>query len=101
MSIKITDFRNIRPLSAGKLRAFVDVVFNDALVVKGFKVVDGKNGLFVAVPSRKVEGKDGEPATWNDIVYFTKDSGLWGGIQEQILDHYKESIAETGSGDEF
>ena len=93
--IQITDFRNIRLLNSGKLRAFVDVVFNNALVVKGFKVIEGSRGLFVAAPARKVE-KEGADAEWNDVVYFTKESGQWQGIQEAIIGHYKEGVASNG-----
>jgi DNA-binding cell septation regulator SpoVG len=95
--IEITDFRNTRLLNSGKLRAFVDVVFNGALVVKGFKVIEGSKGYFVAAPARKVDGKNGEPDTWNDVVYFTKESGAWSGIQEKILAHYKEGVASGGA----
>lgn len=96
--IEITDFRNIRLLNSGKLRAFVDVVFANSLVVKGFKVIEGSNGLFVAAPARKVEGKNGEKDSYNDIVYFTKDSNAWSGVQDQILAHYKQSVASSNSG---
>ena len=34
----------------GPLKAFADVNINDVVLVKGFRVVDGKNGLFVGMP---------------------------------------------------
>ena len=34
----------------GPLKAFADLNINDAMLVKGFRVVDGKNGLFVGMP---------------------------------------------------
>ncbi|MDP8262885.1 MAG: SpoVG family protein [Candidatus Ancaeobacter aquaticus] len=37
-----------------KLRAFVTVTFDNAFVVRDLKVIDGKKGLFVAMPSIKV-----------------------------------------------
>jgi len=97
-NLEITDFRNTRLLNTGKLRAFVDVVFNDALVVKGFKVIEGSKGLFVAAPARQVKGKDGD-MEWNDVVYFTKESGAWTGFQAKILAHYKEGVAGGGGDD--
>lgn len=51
--------------SAGKLRAFVDILVNDELIIKGFKVVEGVNGLFVSNPSEK--GKDNN---YHDTVFF-------------------------------
>ena len=43
---------------AGALKAFVDVSVNDALVIKGIRVVDGKKGLFVSMP--KEQGRVGD-----------------------------------------
>ena len=40
------------------LKAFADVSFAGVFVVKGLKVVHGKNGLFVSMPSE--QGKDGK-----------------------------------------
>ena len=40
------------------LKAFADVSFAGVFTVKGLKVVEGKNGLFVSMPSQK--GKDGK-----------------------------------------
>jgi stage V sporulation protein G len=37
-----------------KLRAFCTVTFNNEFVVRDIKVIDGINGPFVAMPSRKV-----------------------------------------------
>lgn len=34
-----------------RTKAFVDLGINDALLIKGVKVIDGRNGLFVAMPS--------------------------------------------------
>ncbi len=46
---------NIRMLeNAGKVKAMVDVNFDNCFVVKGLKIIDGANGEFVAMPSRKL-----------------------------------------------
>lgn len=37
-----------------KLKAYADVTFEDAFVIHGLKVIEGKNGLFVAMPSRRM-----------------------------------------------
>ena len=36
-----------------KVKGFMDITFNDIITVKGFKVVEGKSGLFVSMPSTK------------------------------------------------
>ncbi len=37
-----------------KLRGFASVTVDDCLVVRDLKIIDGSNGLFVAMPSRKL-----------------------------------------------
>jgi len=38
-----------------KLKAYITVTFDDSFVVRNVKVIDGTKGLFVAMPSRKVQ----------------------------------------------
>ena len=52
----------------GKLRAFFDLRTSDGFVIKGFKLVEGINGLFVGMPS--VQNKEGE---YYDSVFADKD----------------------------
>ena len=47
-----------------KLKAFANVTFDDAFVVRGLKVINGTNGYFVSMPSRK--RPDG---TYQDIAH--------------------------------
>ncbi|NQS99635.1 MAG: septation protein SpoVG family protein [Candidatus Omnitrophica bacterium] len=42
----------------GKLRAFVDVAIADLFLIKGLRIVDGKNGMFVSMP--REQGKNGQ-----------------------------------------
>lgn len=43
-----------RDLSDGKLKAFVSITIDNAFVVRDLKIIDGRNGLFVAMPSAKL-----------------------------------------------
>ena len=52
----------------GKLRAFFDLKTSDGFIIKGFKLVEGINGLFVGMPS--VQNKEGE---YNDSVLADRD----------------------------
>ena len=47
----------------GPLKAFADLTINDAVLIKGFRVVDGKKGLFVGMPRQGA--KNGK---WFDAV---------------------------------
>lgn len=44
--------------NGSQLKAFVDITVGGQFTVKGFKVVDGKKGMFVSMPSEV--GKDGK-----------------------------------------
>ena len=44
---------NIRRGEWGKVRAFFDVVSDEGFVMKGFELIEGINGLFASMPSRK------------------------------------------------
>ena len=44
--------------SWGKVRAFFDLITEEGFIIKGFRLVEGINGLFVSMPSQK--GQDGE-----------------------------------------
>ncbi|MBU1083793.1 MAG: septation protein SpoVG family protein [Candidatus Omnitrophota bacterium] len=52
--MKITEVR-IFPTESrdGKLKAFATMTFDDWFVVRNVKIIQGNNGLFVAMPSRK------------------------------------------------
>lgn len=53
--MEVTDVRIKRVAIKGeKLRAFATVTFDGEFVVSDIKVIDGPNGLFIAMPSRKI-----------------------------------------------
>ncbi len=37
-----------------KLKAYATVTFDNAFVVRNIKIIEGTNGLFIAMPSRKI-----------------------------------------------
>ena len=41
-----------------RLRAYVDVTLDDVLVIHGLKLMQGEQGLFVAMPSRKMRNEE-------------------------------------------
>ncbi len=66
-----------------KLKAFADVSFAGVFIVRGLRVVEGKNGLFVDMP-RKVD-KEGK---WHKIAYpMTKEFN--GILSETVLQAYE------------
>lgn len=51
--MQITELRIRKVTSEGKLRAYVTVTFDNCFVVHNVKIIEGKDGLFIAMPSKK------------------------------------------------
>ena len=56
VDMQVVDIRKI--MGDSKIKAFADLKIGGSLIVKGFKVVNGSNGVFISMPSRP--GKDGK-----------------------------------------
>ncbi len=82
----VTDVRVRKVLSEGKMKAIVSVTLDDAFVVHDVKVVEGQNGLFVAMPSRRMP--DGE---FRDIAHPINSSAREV-IQGAVLEAYEQNI---------
>ncbi len=95
--MQITDVR-VRKLSdEGKMRGIVSVTFDNAFVVHDIKIIEGQNGLFIAMPSRKVS--EGE---FRDIAHPI-NADMRFELQDQIIKAYeeaKENIIEEAEIDE-
>lgn len=57
-NMQITDVRVRKIANEGKMKAIVSVTFDNEFVVHDIKVIDGQNGLFIAMPSRKTPDGD-------------------------------------------
>lgn len=74
-----------------KLKAFVNITFDDVFVIRGLKIIEGKEGLFVCMPSRKLE--DG---TYKDIAHpITNEFRRQ--METQILDEFNRLSSEASS----
>lgn len=56
--MEITDVRIRSVASPGRIKAFASVTFDDMFAVHGLRVIEGNNGLFVAMPSKKMPSGD-------------------------------------------
>jgi stage V sporulation protein G len=80
----ITDIR-IRKVNAdGKLKAYVTVTFDESFVVHNVKVIEGENGIFIAMPSRRT--KNGE---YKDVAHPI-NTEFRSVLQDRILDEYNK-----------
>lgn len=88
--MKVTDVRIRRFNQEGKMRAIVSVTLNDQFVVHDVRVIEGNNGYFVAMPSKRTP--NGE---FKDIAHPINTDARQE-IQQAILDAYfKELEMET------
>jgi stage V sporulation protein G len=83
--MQITDVRVRKVAADGKLKAYVTVTFDECFVVHNVKVIEGKSGTFIAMPSRKT--KTGE---YKDVVHPI-NSDFRNSLQQRILDEYEKA----------
>ena len=85
--MQITDVRIRRVEKEGKMKAVVSITIDEEFVVHDIKIIEGEEGLFIAMPSRKAA--DGE---YRDIAHPI-NSGTRERIQKLILEKYEETLA--------
>jgi stage V sporulation protein G len=86
MIVEITKVE-IRPMeNEGNLKAFCSVIFDDVFIVHSIKVIQGRNGLFVAMPSREVSN-----GGFRDIAHpIDNDFRLL--LERKVLEKYHEKV---------
>ena len=86
--MRITDVRIRKINDEGKMRAVVSVTFDDEFVVHDIKVIEGQNGLFIAMPSRKMGEGD-----FRDIAH-PLTSETRNRIKDAIFEEYEKVLEE-------
>ena len=77
-------------LPQGGAKAEASISFNDDLIIAGFRVCDGKNGLFVSPPDHRAKGQ------WVDSCY-AKSKELREFMSSSILNAYAQAITQGQS----
>jgi stage V sporulation protein G len=74
---------------SNQLKAFVNIVIDDAFIIRNIKVIEGDKGLFVAMPSRRVSSGE-----YRDIAHpiNTETRQM---LEERILLAYKEELQKA------
>ena len=86
--MKITDIR-IFPVDEPKLKAFVSIIFDHCFIISDIKVIEGNNGLFLSMPSKK--RRDG---TFKDIAH-PLNSETRKMMEDSVIAAYKEAIVKA------
>ena len=74
---------------SNQLKAFVNIVIDDAFIVRNIKVIEGDNGLFVAMPSRRVSSGE-----YRDIAHPI-NTETRNQIESVIIEKYKEVLQDA------
>ena len=85
--LKITDIRVRLVNNNDKLKAVASITIDDELVVHDIKVINGKDGYFLSMPSRKTNEGD-----FKDIVHPIKTE-VRENLKELILAEYEKALA--------
>ena len=86
--MQVTDVRIRKVAAEGKMKAIVSVTFDDEFVVHDIKIIEGQNGLFIAMPSRKMGEGD-----FRDIAHPI-NSETRNKIQDAIFVRYEQMNEE-------
>ena len=86
--MNITDVRIRKVTDEGKMKAIVSITFDDEFVVHDIKIIEGQNGLFVAMPSRKMNEGDFRDIA-HPILSETRNK-----IKDAIFAEYEKILSE-------
>ncbi|MBP5358500.1 MAG: septation regulator SpoVG [Treponema sp.] len=89
--MQVTEVRIRKVEGEGKLKAYVTVTFDDCFVVHNVKIIEGKAGLFIAMPSRKTA--NGE---FKDVVHPINPE-FRQALQDKIVAEYEAGHIEVGT----
>jgi len=92
--MQISELRIRKVEGEGKLRAYVTVTFDECFVVHNVKIIEGKNGLFIAMPSRKTASGEYKDVAHPISPEFRTE------LQDKILAEYNAGHVEIGGEDD-
>jgi stage V sporulation protein G len=90
-SMDITEVR-VFPVSEERLKAYATITFDDCFIIRDLKIIDGNNGLFVAMPSKK--RKDG---TFRDTAHPLNNETRER-IEDVVLREYEKELSRIAEG---
>jgi len=92
--MEITDIRVRKVIGGGKPKAYVTVTFDDCFVVHNIKIIEGKTGIFIAMPSRKTRAGE-----YKDVAHPINPD-FRAELQRRILEKYESGdVIEATSED--
>jgi len=81
--MEITDVEICKASGGGTILAYAVVTFDDCFVVHNVRIINGKKGIFIAMPSRRVG-----PGEYEDVAHpITQEFRVK--MQERVLEEYR------------
>lgn len=93
-AMEITDIRVRKVTGGGKPKAYVTVTFDDCFVVHNIKIIEGKTGIFIAMPSRKTRAGE-----YKDVAHPIHPE-FRAELQKRILEKYDSGDVQEASPDD-
>lgn len=87
--MEITEVK-VFPIQEEKLKAFVSIVFDQCFMINDIKIIQGRDGLFISMPSRKK--KNGE---FKDVAHPLNNETRRM-IEDKVLAEYDRVLEERG-----
>jgi stage V sporulation protein G len=88
--MEITEVK-VFPVNEERLKAYATITFDNCFIIRDLKIINGNNGLFIAMPSKK--RKDG---TYRDTAHPLNNETREM-IQKSILSKYEEEAESDNS----
>jgi stage V sporulation protein G len=88
--VEITEIR-VTLRDEDRLKGFANVTFDNCFVVRGMKIIEGNDGLFVSMPSRKRTN-----GTYQDIAHPINKS-MRELIEKSVLKAFEEEVASRAA----
>lgn len=89
--MQVTDVRVRLIASESRLRGIVTVTFDESFVVHDIRVIEGENGIFLAMPSKKMPN-----GIFRDIAHPI-NSEMRAHVEEKIIEAYELALSEQSS----
>ena len=92
--VRISPIKQIEGLTHTK--ALAEIVFNDQLLIRGIRVVEGENGLYISYPFpfHPTMGEDGQPrSTVFPITKVLRDH-----VEAVVIEKYQDVVKKKKNG---
>jgi stage V sporulation protein G len=97
IQMEITSIKVKREEREGShMKGRASIVIDNGLAIHNIRIIEGKNGLFIAMPStsREVENEEGETVTVHRDIVHPINQEVRTMFEEKILKAYEEAETE-------